>query len=225
MKTTLIRISFTLIFLVVFNALFFLLSGTDNPLSVWVSYAFVHVGYFTILLLPIFKNKGEADFYLSANLYGQAITYFLLELIIGVVFIIWRQESPVWPLVVQSILWLIFTMLILGNAWANQATSHSLAKREQELNVYQSMRKDLRRLLVQAGPPELKTLILACSDALESSSTRQAKDSEEIDAEIGNAIYSLKQSMACKDDAQSIASAKQLQGLINERKTILKYSH
>ena len=47
MKTTLIRIVFTLVFLVVFNTLFFLLSGTDNPTSVWVSYAYIHVAYFT----------------------------------------------------------------------------------------------------------------------------------------------------------------------------------
>ena len=178
MKTTLIRIVFTLVFLVVFNTLFFLLCGTDNPTSVWVSYAYIHVAYFTILFLPVLKTKGDASYYLSSVLYGQAITYFILELIAGVVFIIYRMESPVWSLVVQTALWLIFVVLILGNAWANQATAQSLEKRKQDIDAYQSMRMSLKRLMAKTDKPELKRLIADCSDKLEASSSRQTQESE-----------------------------------------------
>ena len=225
MKTTLIRIVFTLVFLVVFNTLFFLLSGTDNPTSVWVSYAYIHVAYFTILFLPVLKTKGDASYYLSSVLYGQAITYFLLELIAGVVFIIYRMESPVWSLVVQTALWLIFVVLILGNAWANQATAQSLEKRKQDIDTYQSMRISLKRLMAKTDKPELKRLIADCSDKLEASSSRQTQESEKIDIEIEQAIASLRQSITGDDVEESTSLARQLAGLIEERKTILKYSH
>lgn len=225
MKTTLIRIVFTLVFLVVFNTLFFLLSGTDNPTSVWVSYAYIHVAYFTILFLPVLKTKGDASYYLSSVLYGQAITYFLLELIAGVVFIIYRMESPVWSLVVQTALWLIFVVLILGNAWANQATAQSLEKRKQDIDTYQSMRMSLKRLMAKTDKPELKRLIADCSDKLEASSSRQTQESEKIDIEIEQAIASLRQSITGDDVEESTSLARQLAGLIEERKTILKYSH
>lgn len=225
MKTTLIRIVFTLVFLVVFNTLFFLLSGTDNPTSVWVSYAYIHVAYFTILFLPVLKTKGDASYYLSSVLYGQAITYFLLELIAGVVFIIYRMESPVWSLVVQTALWLIFVVLILGNAWANQATAQSLEKRKQDIDAYQSMRMSLKRLMAKTDKPELKRLIADCSDKLEASSSRQTQESEKIDIEIEQAIASLRQSITEDDVEESTSLARQLAGLIEERKTILKYSH
>lgn len=225
MKTTLIRIVFTLVFLVVFNTLFFLLSGTDNPTSVWVSYAYIHVAYFTILFLPVLKTKGDASYYLSSVLYGQAITYFLLELIAGVVFIIYRMESPVWSLVVQTALWLIFLVLILGNAWANQATAQSLEKRKQDIDTYQSMRMSLKRLMAKTDKPELKRLIADCSDKLEASSSRQTQESEKIDIEIEQAIASLRQSITGDDVEESTSLARQLAGLIEERKTILKYSH
>ncbi|WP_304248847.1 hypothetical protein [Parabacteroides gordonii] len=237
MKTTLIRIVFTLVFLVVFNTLFFLLSGTDNPTSVWVSYAYIHVAYFTILFLPVLKTKGDASYYLSSVLYGQAITYFLLELIAGVVFIIYRMESPVWSLVVQTALWLIFVVLILGNAWANQATAQSLEKRKQDIDTYQSMRMslkrlmaktdkpELKRLMAKTDKPELKRLIADCSDKLEASSSRQTQESEKIDIEIEQAIASLRQSITGDDVEESTSLARQLAGLIEERKTILKYSH
>lgn len=225
MKTTLIRIVFTLVFLVVFNTLFFLLSGTDNPTSVWVSYAYIHVAYFTILFLPVLKTKGDASYYLSSVLYGQAITYFLLELIAGVVFIIYRMESPVWSLVVQTALWLIFVILILGNAWANQATAQSLEKRKQDIDAYQSMRMSLKRLMAKTDKPDLKRLIADCSDKLEASSSRQTQESEKIDIEIEQTIASLRQSITGDDVEESTSLARQLAGLIEERKTILKYSH
>lgn len=225
MKTTLIRIVFTLVFLVVFNTLFFLLSGTDNPTSVWVSYAYIHVAYFTILFLPVLKTKGDASYYLSSVLYGQAITYFILELIAGVVFIIYRMESPVWSLVVQTALWLIFVVLILGNAWANQATAQSLEKRKQDIDAYQSMRMSLKRLMAKTDKPDLKRLIADCSDKLEASSSRQTQESEKIDIEIEQAIASLRQSITGDDVEESTSLARQLAGLIEERKTILKYSH
>lgn len=225
MKTTLIRIVFTLVFLVVFNTLFFLLSGTDNPTSVWVSYAYIHVAYFTILFLPVLKTKGDASYYLSSVLYGQAITYFILELIAGVVFIVYRMESPVWSLVVQTALWLIFVVLILGNAWANQATAQSLEKRKQDIDAYQSMRMSLKRLIAKTDKPELKRLIADCSDKLEASSSRQTQESEKIDIEIEQAIASLRQSITGDDVEESTSLARQLAGLIEERKTILKYSH
>lgn len=225
MKTTLIRIVFTLVFLVVFNTLFFLLSGTDNPTSVWVSYAYIHVAYFTILFLPVLKTKGDASYYLSSVLYGQAITYFILELIAGVVFIAYRMESPVWSLVVQTALWLIFVVLILGNAWANQATAQSLEKRKQDIDAYQSMRMSLKRLMAKTDKPELKRLIADCSDKLEASSSRQTQESEKIDIEIEQAIASLRQSITEGDVEESTSLARQLAGLIEERKTILKYSH
>lgn len=225
MKTTLIRIVFTLVFLVVFNTLFFLLSGTDNPTSVWVSYAYIHVAYFTILFLPVLKTKGDASYYLSSVLYGQAITYFILELIAGVVFIIYRMESPVWSLVVQTALWLIFVVLILGNAWANQATAQSLEKRKQDIDAYQSMRMSLKRLMAKTDKPELKRLIADCSDKLEASASRQTQESEKIDIEIEQAIASLRQSITGDDVEESTSLARQLAGLIEERKTILKYSH
>lgn len=225
MKTTLIRIVFTLVFLVVFNTLFFLLSGTNNPTSVWVSYAYIHVAYFTILFLPVLKTKGDASYYLSSVLYGQAITYFILELIAGVVFIIYRMESPVWSLVVQTALWLIFVVLILGNAWANQATAQSLEKRKQDIDAYQSMRMSLKRLMAKTDKPELKRLIADCSDKLEASASRQTQESEKIDIEIEQAIASLRQSITGDDVEESTSLARQLAGLIEERKTILKYSH
>ena len=225
MKAIMIRIMFTLVFLITFNGLFFLLSGTENPDSVWISYAFVHVAYFTILFLPIFKTKGEASYYLASSLYVQAIGYFLLELIVGIVFIVWRLEELTWPLIIQVILWLVYMVLILGNAWANETTAKSLKKRQQDISQYQSNRMNIKRLLVWAEDTEIKRTLVACYDKLDISSSRQTTESESLDTEIAQTIELLKLNLRPGDNRQSLDSVMNLHKLIEERKTLLKYSH
>ena len=225
MKAIMIRIMLTLVFLITFNGLFFLLSGTENPDSVWISYAFVHVAYFTILFLPIFKTKGEASYYLASSLYVQAIGYFLLELIIGIVFIVWRLEEITWPLIIQGVLWLVYMVLILGNAWANEATAKSLKKRQQDISQYQSNRMNIKRLLAWAEDTEIKKILIACYDKLDVSSSRQTSESESLDIEIAQTIELLKLNLRSGDNDQSLSSARNLHKLIEERKTLLKYSH
>ena len=225
MKAIMIRIMFTLVFLITFNGLFFLLSGTENPDSVWISYAFVHVAYFTILFLPIFKTKGEASYYLTSSLYVQAIGYFLLELIVGIVFIVWRLEELTWPLIIQVILWLVYMVLILGNAWANETTAKSLKKRQQDISQYQSNRMNIKRLLVWAEDTEIKRTLVACYDKLDISSSRQTTESESLDTEIAQTIELLKLNLRSGDNRQSLDSVMNLHKLIEERKTLLKYSH
>ena len=225
MKAIMIRIMFTLVFLITFNGLFFLLSGTENPDSVWISYAFVHVAYFTILFLPIFKTKGEASYYLASSLYVQAIGYFLLELIVGIVFIVWRLEELTWPLIIQAILWLVYMVLILGNAWANETTAKSLKKRQQDISQYQSNRMNIKRLLVWAEDTEIKRTLVACYDKLDISSSRQTTESESLDTEIAQTIELLKLNLRSGDNRQSLDSVMNLHKLIEERKTLLKYSH
>lgn len=225
MKAIMIRIMLTLVFLITFNGLFFLLSGTENPDSVWISYAFVHIAYFTILFLPIFKTKGEASYYLASSLYVQAIGYFLLELIVGIVFIVWRLEELTWPLIIQAILWLVYMVLILGNAWANEATAKSLKKRQQDISQYQSNRMNIKRLLAWAEDTEIKRTLVVCYDKLDISSSRQTTESESLDIEIAQTIELLKLNLRSGDNEHGLSSARNLHKLIEERKTLLKYSH
>lgn len=215
----------TLVFLITFNGLFFLLSGTENPDSVWISYAFVHLAYFTMLFIPVYKTKGEASYYLTSSLYVQAINYFLLELIIGVVFIVWRLEGITWPLITQAVLWLVYMVLILGNAWANQTTAKSLQKRQQDINQYQSNRMNIKRLLAWAEDAEVKRILVTCYDKLDISSSRQTIESESLDTEIAQTIELLKLNLRSGDNRQSLDSVMNLHKLIEERKTLLKYSH
>lgn len=224
MKNFMIRSILMLLFLIVFNALFFVLCGTENVTSVWISYGFINLAYVTILCLPLFKTKGQASFYLSSTLYAQGITYFVVELVVGIAFIIWKLEPPVLPIVVQTVIWLIFMILILSNALANNYTAKTLEDRAQNLSVYQNNRMNLKRLGVWTNNTEIKKLIITCCDKLDASSSRQTNESKDVDCQIEQNILLLKQLLQSGDDAQSMKIAEHLLKLIEERKIMLKYS-
>lgn len=225
MRTFFAKTAFMLLFLAIFNVLFFLIAGTENLTSVWISYGFIHFSYLTILCLPIISSKGEASYYLSSSLYVQSITYFLLELITGIVFIILRLESYIWPVVIQTILWFIFAIVFLGNVWANHATAQSLEKRKTDNSTYRNMHMNLKRLAVMAKSSSFSRDIMHLCDNLETGASRQTSESQEIDADIEASIANLRKAILEGEDSRTAQLISQLGALIEERKAILKYSH
>ena len=160
MKTNIYRILLSSIFILLFNVLFFLLSGFENPNSVWLSYGFVNFSYIILLLTPVLCTKGNNSYYLSAAIYTQVVSYFVIELIIGIVFIICRLESLTWPLVIQGVLWAIYMVVILMNAWANESTQQSLAQRQDDMAAFQLNRLNLKKLVLKVDDPEIKNLLV-----------------------------------------------------------------
>ena len=50
-----------LIFLVVFNFIFYTLGGINRPASVWISYFFIHFAYLFLLGYSVFCKKRERN--------------------------------------------------------------------------------------------------------------------------------------------------------------------
>ena len=227
MKKVFLKTAFVLVFLIVFNVLFFLLCGTDNKTSVWISYGFIHVAYLTILVIPLIRSKGQDSFYLNATLFSQSITYFLLELVIGVACIVWAPESIIWPLLVQSVLWLVYAVILIGNTWANEVTMQSLEKRSQEITPFREMTSELKKVSMMIKDKQISKEIMNVYDALYYSGTRQTAETIGLDADISNLIGALK--MRVRQGDETSPEVKQyiaeLKALIAERKATLKYTH
>lgn len=199
----------------------------------WDRESDLHMGFIRIYpfqlshhpCLPIISSKGEASYYLSSTLYVQSIAYFLLELVVGIVFIILRLESYIWPVVIQTILWFLFAIVFLGNVWANHATAQSLEKRKADINAYRNMHMNLKRLATMTKNPSFSRDIIHLCDNLETGASRQTSESQGVDADIEASITHLRKAILEGEDARIAQLISQLGALIEERKAILKYSH
>jgi len=77
-----------LIFLVIFNVLFFVLGGFIHNAIVWTSYVLIHFSYIMLLLIPRLIHKGKSSSVFGFSLYIISVIYFLVEFFIGITFIL-----------------------------------------------------------------------------------------------------------------------------------------
>ena len=117
------------LFLIVFNLLFFLLGNVESfTTSVWISYGFIHFAYFVLLFTPLLVRKSEVETDYRRPLYLIAGTYFLIEFIVGITFILIAPEKVKLTLIVQVILVAVFLGFLLTHLIANEYTANSQVK-------------------------------------------------------------------------------------------------
>lgn len=219
------KIALVFVFLLAFNGLFFLLCDNKNT-GVWISYGFVHFSFLLLLAAPLLGAKGKGTYILNAALYSQAILYFAVELVAGSVFVALQLEDILWPLLVQGILWAVFMSVILINAWANDDTQRSLAKRDDDLRSLKESLAKLKLLSVKLKDDKARRDVLGCYNELFYSPTRQEQASVRVDAEIEALVDELDACARQDGEADRLQRCvERLQDLVKERKEILKYSH
>ena len=87
-KKSILYILLDLVFLAVFNTVFFVVGGTDHPASVWISYAFIHLAYIMVVATPILTRKSSSASVFGFSLYSISAAYFLTEFVLGLVFVL-----------------------------------------------------------------------------------------------------------------------------------------
>lgn len=118
-KRTTLCIVLMLIFIALFNAVFFLTAGFKNPVSVWISYGFIHFASLmvpvTAILAPKLAGKGKAKESAGCLIYSSSAVYFVVEFIVGLIFVIIRSKSYKIALVIQLILAGIYAISFVLN--------------------------------------------------------------------------------------------------------------
>ncbi len=170
MKSSIIKIIISLVFLALFNTFFFLLGGIQHTTTEWVSYGFIHAAYLMLLLTPLFcigNPKGVSV--QTGSLYLRATFYFFTELIVGVAFLIAKPETLTWPLVVQAILAAVFLILQLASVLANDASNAALKQQKTESIQIQTLVLRLRNSMQTLEDENLRKHVKRCVDLLDAS--------------------------------------------------------
>ena len=126
-----------LLFPLVFNVLFFLLVDTsDMNATRWVTYAFLHVAFLTLLFPALLNKQNGEEKVLSWSLTGVAITYFLIECILAAVFLFFWYKSDssyIVALISQVVLFAVAMAILLTGYLMNDHTRKSLEHDRQQL--------------------------------------------------------------------------------------------
>jgi len=221
-KTNNLGFILSLIFLVIFNILFFVLIGTDNDVSVWMSYGFIHFAYFMLLLTLHLVRKGKSSAVFGFSLSATSSVYFAVELVVGVIFIAISLESFAVPLLVQLVLAGVYGAILLSHMIANEQTADAEEKRQAQIVYTKDASAKLKTLLYNVTNKDAKKKIERVYDAIYSSPVKSHPSLIQTEHRILQYISELENAVYTENNDNMLSLADSLLDVVNERNMKLK---
>lgn len=224
-KKSILYILLDLVFLAVFNTVFFVVGGTDHPASVWISYGFIHFSYLMILVTPFLIRKSSSQAVFGFSLYSVSAVYFFVEFTVGLVFIFIGSESYKASLVVQVIISGIYAVMLISNLIANEYTADSVEQHEDEVAYIKNAASRVKILMGKASDKKANKEIERAYDLLHSSPSRSGSTVKLLEEEIKNKITDLEDAVAANETAAIITIAGEIVAKTEERNRKLKMAN
>ncbi len=223
-KKSVLWIILDLVFLIVFNTVFFVAGGFEHPASVWLSYGFIHFAYIMVIATPFLIQKNSSAAVFGFSLYSVSSTYFLMEFVVGLIFIFFRQESVKAALIAQVIIAGIYAVILIFHLLANESTADSVERREEEVSYIKTAASRVKALIGKLDNKKANKEVEKVYDLLHSSPTRTISSAHSLEMEIKNKISELEGVVATKDNDAVIALAGELLQTIEERNHKIRLS-
>lgn len=221
-KKTVLSLALALIFLIVFNVVFFVLGGAKHPASVWIAYGFIHLAYLLIVATPLLNPKGAQGAILGLPLYAISTGYFLVEFVVGVVFILIAPQSYKGSLLVQLILAGVYAAAMLINMIAIEHTVEATAKQAEEVSYIKETATDLKELMFKASDKDANKAIERAYDAVHASPTKTSPAVQALEQKIVADVRSLRGAVNGDDTEEIIRLGYEIVELTEERIRQLK---
>ena len=113
-KSKISQVIVALVFLVAFNAIFFILGSFPAPASVWMAYGVVHFAYLGILATPLFVKKSKFSFENGAPLALVSTLHFAFQFVAGIIIMLVAPEGHKFVLVFYIQVYLILGFLAVS---------------------------------------------------------------------------------------------------------------
>ena len=210
-----------LIFLILFNIIFFVTLGTEHSFVVWFSYGFIHFAYLLLLLSTFMIKPGKESYVFGLSIFTVTGLYFIIELILGSIIIMSNPSSYKGPILAQVILCGIFLLFLVGTLIANEHTAESLEKHVVESFYIKNEANNIRGLINMTDNKDIKDKLEHIYDLMYSSPMKSSISVKQNESAISKLIDDLRQRINSGDnDVNSIIN--QIEQNIIERNNKLK---
>jgi hypothetical protein len=221
-KRSVLVVLLALVFLAVFNIVFFLNVQERTP-AVIASYVFVHAACLLVLLTPPLAGRRGP----GRTLFGWttgAVTgaYFIVELIVGAAFIAWGKQALTAALTVQVVLLGLALAPLFASLIANEATADSADARTPQLMFIKVATSEVGSILAATADPELRRSVERVHDDLRASPVKSDAAVDDTETRLRHGIAQLRADVQAGELAQVQLTATALTGLIAERNRVLR---
>lgn len=222
MKKNILWILLDLVFLAIFNTVFFLLGGAEHPASVWISYGFIHFAYLMVLVTPFLIRESSSEAVFGFALYSVSTVYFLVEFVVGLVFIFVKSDSYKAALVIQIIIAGIYAACLISNIIANESTADKAAQHEAEAAYIMQAAAAVKPLIGKMNSEAANKKVEHLYNVLHSSPTKSSTMVQTLEADIERKIALLRKAATDGCENEIIAISEEATALIEERNEVLK---
>lgn len=222
-KKNILWIFLDLVFLVVFNMVFFIAGGIYHPASVWISYGFIHFAYMMLLATSFFIRKSSNAVIFRFSLYAISSMYFFVAFIVGIVFVIMHPESYKASLIIQVVIAGGDAIILLSNMLANENTAESIERHEVELQYVKRSSAMLKGIMDMTDNKTLKKNIEKAYDLLYSSQVKSDNSVYDYEVMVMDLIETLENNVSKNDDEAANAVLEKIIKNANERNRRLRY--
>lgn len=222
-KKSVLWILLDLVFLIVFNIVFFVMGGAQHPASVWISYGFIHFAYIMLVITPFLIRKSSSAAVFGFSLYSISSAYFFAAFILGVIFIAAHPENYKWSLIVQVVIAGFYAIMLISNMIANEHTADSIERHEMELQYVKESSAMLKGIMEMTSDKALKKKIEKAYDLLHSSQVKSSGAVRDYEVTVMDLIEVLEQHVARNDVAAANTTLDKIMKNANERNRRLRY--
>ena len=222
-KKTILYLLLDFVFLAIFNLIFFMVGGSEHPASVWISYGFVHFAYIMLIITPILTRKSSSNAVMGFPLYTVSATYFLVEFIVGLIFILIGSESYTAALIVQVIMLGIYALLLIPNLITNEQTAENIERHEREVAYIKEASSRVKLLVDKMNDKGANRVVEAVYDLLHSSPTRSHSTVKILEEEIISKVSELDLAVSSNDISKVLSISKEVIAMVEKRNRKLKF--
>ena len=223
-KKSVLWVLLDLVFLIVFNTVFFVAGGREHTASVWLSYGFIHFSYIMVLATPFLIRKSSSSAVFGFSIYSISATYFFIEFITGLVFVFLKQESVKPALIVQIIIAGIYAIILISHLIANESTADSVERHEDEVAFIKQSAARIKPLIGKMSSKKANKEIEKAYDLLHSSPSKSIVTVKSLESSILELISDLEAAVKANDENLAISKAGEVITLTQERNRKIRIS-
>lgn len=133
-----------------FNVLFFLLGGNQPVASVWISYAFIHIGFLQALLIPFLVPKSRSSHVFAETVTTISVAFLIATLVLGILFIFLRLENWKLTLIAHLIVLFAFFIVLVVTHFTNTHTARQEGSKAEYQRAFKEATLKLNEAIVYA---------------------------------------------------------------------------
>ena len=211
MKQRGMRAGLTVLFVILFNVIFFVLGGSRHPASVWISYGMIHMAWLCLAATPFLFGKNE-HVVSGLSIYAISGVYFLVEFVVGLIFILVAPEHAKAALIVQLLFFGVYLAALITVLLANDHTAELTQQRSDAAADIRSLNRRARDLADRLEDETANREIRRVCDQL--SALPLGRANQAWSPETLSALSALEEAVKNQDADAAAQSARELQRLL-----------